>query len=417
MSLWQVARLGRRGDGVAVAADGTRALAALTLPGEAIEGEAVPGPGGLARIGRPRILTPSPDRVAAPCPHYRACGGCSLMHGADAFVAGWKVAVIEQALAAQGIAARVEGIATSPPSSRRRAVLAGRRLKSGPVVGFHARASGQLVAITDCRILRPALMAALPDLRDLTGLLAARGQEIGIAATETETGLDIALRGGKPVDAALTGDLAALAARAGWARLSWGEAGQGEGLTRRPPILTLGRARVAPPPGAFLQATAEGEAALRAVVLEGVAGAKRVADLYCGIGTFTLPIAARAEVHGVEGLAPALKALDAGWRNTTGLHRVTTEVRDLAARPLLSDELARFDAVVVDPPRAGAEAQAIALAGSGVRRLVWVSCDPVPFARDMRILTGAGFRIQGLRVVDQFRWSPHVEVVCILTRD
>lgn len=412
MSLWRVERLGRRGDGVAVEAGGARALAPLTLPGEVIEGEAVPGAGGLARIAQPRIVTPSPQRVAAACRHFRACGGCSLMHGSDDFVAGWKAGVVEQALAAQGIAARVEGIATSPPRSRRRAVLAGRRLKSGPVVGFHARASGQLVPIADCHVLRPAILAALPSLRELTGLMAARGQEIGIAVTETETGLDIALRGGKAVDAALTAQLAALAARADWARLTW----EGEGLTRRSPVLSLGRARVVPPPGAFLQATAEGEAALRAVVLDGVAGARRVADLYCGIGTFALPMAAQSEVHGVEGLAPALAALDAGWRGAPGLQRLTTEARDLARRPLLADELARFDAVVVDPPRAGAEAQAHALAQSPVLRIVWVSCDPVPFARDMRILTAAGWRLEGLRVVDQFRWSPHVEMVCILNK-
>ncbi len=416
MSLWQVERLGRRGDGVAVDAAGARALAPLTLPGEAIEGEAVPAGGGLARIAQPRIVTPSPQRVAAPCRHFRACGGCALMHASDDFVAGWKVEVVEQALVAQGIAVRATGLATSPARSRRRAVLAGRRLKSGPVVGFHARASDQLVPIADCMVLRPAIMAALPDLRALTGLVAARGQEVGISVTETETGLDIALRGGKAVDAALVAELAALAARAGWARISWGGAGQGEGLTRRAPVLALGRVRVVPPPAAFLQATAEGEAALRAVVLEGVAGARRVADLYCGIGTFALPIAARAEVHGVEGLAPALKALDAAWRAAPGLQRVTTEARDLARRPLLADELARFDAVVVDPPRAGAEAQAQALAQSRVGRIVWVSCDPVPFARDMRILTGAGYRIESLRVVDQFRWSPHVEMVCILNK-
>lgn len=410
MSRWRVERLGRRGDGVAVDDDGTRALAPLTLPGEVVEGEAAPGAGGLARIAQPRIVTPSPQRVAAPCRHYRACGGCSLMHAADDFVAQWKAGVVEQALAAQGVAARVQGIATSPPRSRRRAVLAGRRLKSGPVVGFHARASDQLVPISDCHVLRPAILAALPALRELTGLMAARGQQIGIAVTETGTGLDIALRGGKAVDAALTMELAALAARADWARLTW----EGGGLTRRPPVLGLGRARVVPPPGAFLQATAEGEAALRAVVLDGVAGARRVADLYCGIGTFALPMAAQAEVHGVEGLAPALAALDAGWRGAPGLQRLTTETRDLARRPLLPDELARFDAVVVDPPRAGAEAQARALAQSRVRRIVWVSCDPVPFARDIRILTAAGWRIDGLRVVDQFRWSPHVEMVCIL---
>lgn len=412
MSNWQVERLGRRGDGVARAGDGRRALAALTLPGEVIEGEAVPGSGAMARIARPRILTPSARRVRAACPHYRACGGCALMHGSDEFVAGWKVAVVEQALAAQGIDAQVQGIATSPPRSRRRAVLAGRRLKSGPVLGFHGRGTDRLVPISDCHVLRPAITAAFPDLRDLVALICPRGQEIRLLVTETETGLDIAVEGGGPVDAAMLARLAALAARADWARLSCG----GESLTRRLPLLTLGRARVTPPPGAFLQATPEGEAALRAVVLQGLAEARRIADLYAGIGTFALPLAARAEVHAVEGLAPPLAALDAGWRGAAGLQRVTTEMRDLARRPLLPDALDRFDGVLVNPPRAGAEAQARALAGSALRRLVWVSCDPVPFARDMRILTQAGWQIAALQVVDQFRWSAHVEMVGILHR-
>lgn len=412
MTVWTVERLGRRGDGVAVAGD-TRALAPLVLPGEEIEGASEDG-----RIPAPRILTPSPDRVRAPCPHYRACGGCALMHGSDGFVAGWKVGVVERALAAQGIAARVEGIATSPPRSRRRAVLSGRRTKKGALVGFHARASDVVVDLAECLVVRPSILAAVPDLRRLVALGGSRAGEVTLAVTETPAGLDIAARGGKPLTLELLAALSALARDADWARLDWTAAeGATETLTRRPPALPLGRARVVPPPAAFLQATAEGEAALLAAIRATVGDAARVADLYAGIGTFTLPLAEHAEVHAVEGLAAPLAALDAGWRAAAGaLRKVTTETRDLARRPLLPDELARFDAVVIDPPRAGAEAQARALAASDVSVVAWVACDPVTFARDARIMAEGGYAPTSLRVIDQFRWSPHVEIAAALRR-
>lgn len=410
MTQWVIERLGHRGNGMAVREDGARALAPLTLPGEVIEGEAVPAASGLARIERPRIMTPSPMRVSAACKHYKTCGGCSLMHATDAFVSEWKTGTVEQALQAQGINVKAQGIAVSPPRSRRRAVLAGRRLRSGAVVGLHAKASDQLVAMEDCLVIRPAIMQAMPMLRELVAAGVSRGQEVTLTVTETETGLDVSATGGKSADPALMGQLADLAGKAGWARLSW----EGEALTRQPVSLTMGKARVQPPPAAFLQATKEGEAALQAVVLAGTEGAARVADLYCGIGTFSLPLAARAEVHAVEGLAAAVSALDAAWRATPDLRRVTTEVRDLARRPLMPDELARFDAVVVDPPRAGAQSQAEMLAQSAVKKLVWVSCDAVGFARDMRILLTGGYEIDSLRIVDQFRWSTHVEMIGIL---
>nr|WP_229582553.1 RsmD family RNA methyltransferase [Paracoccus sp. S-4012] len=399
--------MGRRGDGVAVAADGSRALAPLTLPGEAISGEASDG-----RIAQPRIVTPSPERVAAPCPHYRACGGCSLMHGSEGFVAGWKAQVVETALAARGIEAEVEAVRTSPPRSRRRAVLAGRRTKKGALVGFHARASGVIVEVPGCLVLRPAIRDALPLLAEITVAGASRSGELAMTVTEGPAGLDVAVRGGKPADPPLMARLAGIAAEGDLARLDW----DGETLTRRAPWLPMGAARVVPPPGGFLQATAEGEAALVAAVLEGSAGAGRVLDLFAGCGTFALPLASRAEVHAVEGLAPALAALDSGWRAAKGLHRVTTEVRDLARRPLLASELGRFDAIVIDPPRAGAEAQAREIAASTVGRAVWIACDPVTFARDLQHLVVAGWRIDQLQVIDQFRWSPHVETAAHLTR-
>lgn len=411
MSLWHVERLGRRGDGVAHG-DAGRALAALTLPGEAIEGEAQGD-----RIPAPRILTPSPDRVRPICAHYRACGGCSLMHASDGFTTAWKRQVVETALAARGLPAPVEGVHVSPPMSRRRAVLSGRRTKKGALVGFHARASDVIVDLAECHVMRPQITAALPLLRRITVAGASRSGELSMTVIHGPAGLDLTVAGGKPMDPALFQVLAALAEEGGLARLTWqDQAGEGQSITRRPPALPMGRAQVVPPPGAFLQATAEGEAALLAAVRDFSAGAARIVDLFSGCGTFSLPLAETATVHAVEGLAAPLFALDAGWRAAPGLNRITTENRDLARRPLLADELNRFDAIVIDPPRAGAEAQAREIARSTVRRIAFVSCDPVNFSRDAQLLADGGFVLKRLRVVDQFRWSPHVETVAEFVR-
>lgn len=407
MTRWTVERLGHRGDGLARAGDGTQARAALVLPGEVIEGEAEGG-----RIAVPRILTPSPERVTAPCPHYRACGGCAVMHGREDFVTGWKAGVVTRALAAQGIAAGVAAVHVSPPQARRRAVLSGRRTKKGALVGLHGRASDVVVDLSQCLVLRPAITAALPLLRRITIAGASRAGELSLAVTEGPEGLDVGVTGGKPADGALLAVLAGLAAEGDLARLSW----DGESLTRRAPWLAMGRARVVPPPGGFLQATAEGQAALTDAVLDATAGAGRVLDLYAGCGTFTMPLAERAEVHAVEGLAAPLAALDAGWRAAPGLRRVTTESRDLARRPLLADALTPFDAIVIDPPRTGAEAQARRIAASCVPVVAWISCDPVTFARDAAILIAGGYRLDRLEVVDQFRWSPHVETSAVFRR-
>ena len=405
MTRWSIERLGRKGDGVAIAGE-RQALAPLVLPGEVIEGNEVDG-----RVTDIRIVTPSDQRVRPACGHFRACGGCSLMHGADDFLRGWKIGVVEQALRAQGLAAPVAGIHVSPPRSRRRAVLSGRRTKKGALLGFHARASEVITDIADCQVLRPAIQDALPFLRRLVVAGGSRTGEMSLAVTETPAGLDVAVTGGKPMDSQLFQSLAALADEGDLARLSWGD----RTITRRPPALVMGRARVVPPPGAFLQATPEGEAALIAAVRDITRGAGRVLDLFAGCGTFTLPLAEQAEIHAVEGLAAPLAALDAAARQTAGLRRITTETRDLARRPLLPDEL-RHDAIVIDPPRAGAEAQAREIARAQVARLAWVSCDPVTFARDARILAEGGLDIVRLFVVDQFRWSPHVETVAEIRR-
>lgn len=410
MSLWHVQRLGRRGDGVALA-EGLRALAPLTLPGEEIEGEANDG-----RIAAPRILTPSPDRVRPVCAHYRACGGCSLMHASDAFTTAWKQQVVAAALAAHGLPAPIEGVHVSPPLSRRRAMLSGRRTKKGALVGFHARASDVIVDLAECHVMRPPIASALPLLRRITLAGASRAGELSMTVIHGPAGLDLTVSGGKPMDPGLFQTLAALAEEGDLARLTWQDAAGSQSITRRTPALPMGRAQVVPPPGAFLQATADGEAALLAAVRDFTAGAARIADLFSGCGTFALPLAATAAVHAVEGLAAPLAALDAGWRGAPGLNRVTTEIRDLARRPLLAEELSRFDAIVIDPPRAGAGAQVREIARSTLRRVAFVACDPVNFAKDARVLADAGFVLQRLRVIDQFRWSPHVETAAEFVR-
>ena len=397
-----VDRLDRRGEGVAGALRIARAL-----PGETVAGEAWEG-----RIAAPRILAPSSERVRAPCPHYGACGGCALMHASDRFVAAWKVERVRRALAARGLAAEIAGIATSPPMSRRRATLSGRRLRGGAVVGFHARASSSVTAIPECRLLLPSLTAALPACEAIVASDASRKAEMALTLTDAPEGVDVAATGGRPLDAPSRERLAGIARDAGWARLAW----DGEVVAQAArPSQRFGAARVAPPPGAFLQATRQGEAALVAVVRAGLAGASRIADLFAGCGTFALPLARGAEVHAVEADAAMLGALEAGWRGAGGLRRVTTEARDLFRRPL-AGELARFDAVVVDPPRAGAQAQAAALAAHGPGRVAMVSCEPATFARDAAALVAGGYRLGPVHVVDQFRWSPHVELAAILRR-
>ena len=400
----RIERLGHLGDGIAKGP----VFVPLALPGEEVEGQLSGN-----RLEHVRITTPSPDRVRPPCPHYRSCGGCALQHASDAFVERWTAEVVRHALEAQGLEAPIVAVHTSPPASRRRATLAGRRLKKGSVVGFHGRASGAIAEIPDCKLLHPALMGALPMLHELTPLAASRKTEAGFALTLSEAGLDLVVKTARPLDVALRQRLAELAERHDLARLIWGE----ELIaTRRPPVQRLGRAPVVPPPGAFLQATREGEAALVHAVARAVAGHDRIVDLFSGCGTFSLPLAERAEVHAVEGDGAMLAALDAGWRATPGLRRTSHERRDLFRRPLTAEELSAYDAAVLDPPRAGAQAQVAELARSALRTVAMVSCNPVTFARDARVLAEAGFAIEWIEVIDQFRWSPHVELAALLRR-
>jgi 23S rRNA (uracil1939-C5)-methyltransferase len=387
--------------GMGRAEDGT--LVPRTLPGEEVT---------VLPDGSVRIVTPSSLRVAAPCRHFKSCGGCAMQHAADSFVADWKNAIVAKALSGQGIVADITRIETSPPHSRRRAKLSGRRTKAGAIVGFHGRGTETVVAVPDCHLLTPALTALIPALEALTMIAASRSAEVGLTVTESRAGPDILIETTRDITPEIRAALVPLAERYGIARLVW----QTEPVViRNPPVQRFGRADVVPPPGAFLQATREGEMAILVAVTEIVWGRARIADLFAGCGTFTLPLAAQAEVHAVEGEAAMLAALDKGWRLAAGLKKVTTETRDLFRRPLLPDELGRFDAVIIDPPRAGAEAQMAELARAAVPLIAMVSCNPVTFARDARCLTDAGYEMDRLTVVDQFRWSAHVEIVARFT--
>lgn len=384
--------------------DDGRTLLPRVLPGEEIA---------VAQDGTVRIVTPSVDRVAAPCKHFKTCGGCAMQHANDAFVANWKLEIVKRALSAQGLDTVFRDVVTSPANSRRRAKLAGKRTKSGAMLGFHAKGTNTLIPTPECQLLTPGIMAQFPMLEELVVIAASRKAEIALTVTETQVGLDIMVETEKALSPPLRQELAEFAQTHAISRLVWGDEPV---VTMQQPIQTFGSASVIPPPGAFLQATKHGELALLGAVEEITAKADRIVDLFAGVGTFSLPLSSRAEVHAVEGEVEMIAALDRGWREGKGLKRVTSETRDLFRRPLEPDELRKFDAAVIDPPRAGAEAQIATLAASEIKVIAMVSCNPVTFARDAVTLQKAGFDLNWIQVVDQFRWSAHVEVVGNFTR-
>ncbi len=398
-----IERLGLHGDGIA---DGP-IFAPLTLPGETVSG--VLSGSSLTNI---KVVTPSPTRVSPPCRHFKSCGGCQLQHAADSFVESWKHDLVVYALHAQGLETDFRPLITCEPHSRRRATISARRTKKGAMAGFHARASDVIIEVSDCKLLHPKLMQALSIAESLARIGASRRGELSVTATLSKAGLDVAVQGGLPADGPMLVNLAQEAGRFDLARLAW----NGEIIaTHRSPMQNFGKASVVPPPGAFLQATLSGEAALLSAVSEITEGAARIADLFAGCGTFALPLAEHAEVHAVEGSQAMIHALDQGWRKALGLKPVTSEARDLFRRPLLSDELASFDACVIDPPRAGAEAQITELAQAHIAKVAYVSCNPITFARDARTLVNSGYVLDWVQIVDQFRWSSHVELAASFT--
>jgi len=365
------------------------------------------------------ILSPSPERQAPPCPHFHACGGCALQHWAEPGYLAWKANLIREALSREHLETEILPPVASAPGTRRRLALHARPGKAGEArLGYKARGSWTLVDIEVCPIADTRLVASFPALRRLAAAFLEHPRSAPtLHVTWTGAGLDVDVTGVERRTGGLSADAqlraAEVAQTAGMARVTL----SGEIVYQaHRPVVRLGQAVVELPPGGFLQATAQAEQAMADFVVEAAGGAARVADLFCGVGTFTFRLAERAQVMAADASAQAISALTAAVGASTGLKAVAAETRDLYRRPVLAQELRHVEAVVFDPPRAGAEAQAGQLAACAASRVIGISCNPVTFARDARILTDAGFRLERVLPVDQFLWSPHVELVGVFSR-
>ena len=405
----RIERLGAQGDGVAQGPEGPL-FVPFTLPGELVKVDAGAGDGHAEPLAIPE---PSPERVAPVCQYFGTCGGCALQHMEVYAYLAWKRELVFAALASRGLETPVEEVRAVPLASGRRAAFALGRTSNATAFGYRAARSHAIVDIAACPVLGPAIAGRLPMLKSALAPLLGDKREARITVTEAEQGLDVVLEGIRRPSPTLFARLATAGASFGAARITL----DGESLALRgTPTVALSGAEVSLPPGAFLQASRESEAVLAGLVKEGVGRAKRVADLFAGIGTFTFALAASAEVDAFEQDEEAIAALAGAARATPKLKPVRTHSRDLFRVPLTARELARYDAVVLDPPRAGAKAQAETLAASKVPKVVMVSCNPGTWARDLRILVYGGYRITRVVPVDQFLFSPHIELVAVLER-
>jgi len=402
----EIERLGAKGDGIA--ADGT--IVPFALPGEraAISRE---GP----RAELIGIERPSPERVEPFCPYFLRCGGCRTQHLARAAELAWKRGIVAGALAQAGLPVEPEAAIDAHGAGRRRITLHVRHVEGRTEAGLMAARSHALVALDHCPITVPTLHRAPEVARALAVPLGGGRKPLDVAVTATDQGLDVDLRGHGPVEPGTAAALVRAAGTLGLARLSL----HGERLMEAEPVTVPAAAgRLYPAPGGFLQATEAGQAALTGLVVEALGPrVKRVADLFSGCGPLALAMAARAAVHAVEGEATALAGLDRSARAATGLKRITTERRDLFRRPLLPLELNAYDAVVFDPPRAGADAQARQLAASKVPLVIGVACDAGTFGRDAATLVAGGYRLERVVPVDQFRHAGHIEMVGVFRRE
>ena len=343
------------------------------------------------------------------CRHFGVCGGCSLQDMAPDAYRRHKQALVEEALARAGLTEFVvNDPVLSPQKSRRRAVFKVGKEKGQVVVGFHAARSHVIVDMQECLVLTKVLREFTATLRQGLMPILAEGEKAEAHVSETDTGLDLAFHWPRKLKSSLTADIAKAFAGAGIARITFNDEML---LERVKPEIAFDGIAVMPPPHAFVQATREGEKALQARVADLTKGAKAIVDLFAGIGTFSLPLARQAKVHAVEQDSGALAALADAARKAKGLKPVTTEKRDLFKLPLTVLELNHFDAAVLDPPRAGAQAQVKLVAVSKIPRIAYVSCDPSSFARDAAILVKAGFNMGEVTPVDQFLYSNHIELV------
>ncbi|MET4684707.1 class I SAM-dependent RNA methyltransferase [Brevundimonas faecalis] len=408
-----IARMGHQGDGIAETSNGL-VFVPGALPGERVSAEVKDG-----RAERFDLIEASPDRRPIHSETYAECGVAPLQHWADAPYLAWKREVVIQTLAREGLETEVEATVAVPPASRRRLALHARSGPNGRVLlGFKARRSWRLVELTDCPVSDPRLTAALPALaRVAAPFLGHPKSAPTLHVTLTDTGLDVDVTGVEKKSGGLTADMTAraiaAAAEADLARLSL----DGDVLMMaRQPRVTFGGVSTPLPPGGFLQAAPAAEAAMVERAVEAARGAKKVADLFCGAGTFTFPLAEIAAVTAADSAAASIAALKTGVGTVKGLKPIEAQARDLFRRPMSPYDLKGCEAIVLDPPRAGALEQTQQLPGTKAGVIVGVSCNPQTFARDAHVLVDAGFRLEKVTPIDQFLWSTHVELVGIFRR-
>jgi 23S rRNA (uracil1939-C5)-methyltransferase len=404
--------VGHFGDGVALV-DGENVYVPYTLGGETVEVAPVPGhhPDRRRLLGVERA---SPERITPFCQHFGICGGCAIQHWEAEPYRAWKRDLVVSMLAQARLDCEVHPLIDAHGLGRRRITLHARMGTHEVLkVGFAAANSHDIIPVDHCPILDPALTGALDAAWAIAEPLAPTGKPLDIQITATGNGLDVDVRGSGPLPAATIATLSRIAEQHRLARLTR----HGElVLMRNPPTIAIGAAQLILPPGSFLQATVAGEEALAALVSGHCRRARHIADLFCGVGPFALRLAAKSRISAFDSDAGAVAALLKAAMATSGLKPVRAETRDLFRRPLIPQELRDFDAVVFDPPRQGAQAQALQFAASKVPVVVAVSCNVATFARDARILVDGGYKIEGVTPVDQFRHTPHVELVARFTR-
>jgi 23S rRNA (uracil1939-C5)-methyltransferase len=403
--------VGHRGDGVA-STGGQNVYVPYTLGGETVEVAPVPG-----HPDRRRLLqvdNASPERIAAFCPHFGVCGGCAIQHWDGERYRAWKRNIVVETLAHAKLDCAVNPLIDAHGAGRRRITLHARMGTHDVLkVGFTAANSHDIVPVDRCPILDPGLSGALDAAWAVAERLNATGKPLDIQITATRNGLDVDVRGSGPLPATAIAALSDVAEQHHLARLTR----HGElVLMRTPPTIAIGTAQVMLPPGSFLQATVAGEETLAALVAEHCKRARHIADLFCGVGPFALRLAAKSRISAFDSDAGAITALQQAAKSTPGLKPVKAEARDLFRRPLMPQELRDYDTIVFDPPRQGAQAQVLQLAASKIAVVVAVSCNVATFARDARILIDGGYRLESVTPVDQFRHTPHVELVARFVR-
>ncbi len=406
----RIAELGRHGDGMPESADVTPQpqFVPFALPGELVR---VESDGKRGRVIE--VLEASADRAEAFCPHFTHCGGCAVQHLKEAPYQAWKRGIVETALRFKNLDVAVDDLIDAHGDGRRRVTVHVAFTKGKILAGFMQARSRQLIDIEICPILSPGLLKAPEAARLLATPFTKRGAPLDIAITDTPQGMDCDIRGAGDADYETHIALAEAAEQADLARVSLDG---GMALERRKPLLNMGALRVPLPPECFLQATHLGEETIARLVLAELAGQKKVADLFCGVGPFALRLANSAAVFAADSNAEAIDALKTAVRFGENLKPVEAVVRDLFRDPLYHGDLNAFDAIIFNPARAGAEAQAEEIAQSDVPTVICVSCDPASLARDARILVDGGYTFTRASPVDQFKYSPHVETVAVFRR-